>query len=111
MCHLRFDLAQAGRTREAVALVARIVQRPRLARAVFTHPVSGRLPLVLVQNRSGCDDEELRDAVLAMYPYLAGYGQYHAEFALHLLGDAAALGRAHALLAGYPPLAAVEDRP
>jgi len=94
VCHLRFDLAHQGRTREALDLIGRIVKRPRLARVVFTNPVSGRLPFVLVQKRFGCEDEELRQAILAMYPYLAGYGQYHAEIALHLLGDAAAMDRA-----------------
>lgn len=93
VCHLRFDLAHQGRTREALDLIGRIVSRPRLARVVFTNPVSGRLPFVLVRKRSGCEDEELRQAILAIYPFLAGYGQYHAEIALHLLGDAAALDR------------------
>lgn len=94
VCYLRFDLTQQGRTHEALALIARIVAHPRLARAVFTDPVSGRLPFVLVQKRSACKDEELRQAILGMYPYLGGYGQYHAEIALHLLGDATALDRA-----------------
>jgi len=93
VCHLRFDLAHHGRTREALDLIERIVNRPRLAWVVFTNPVSGRLPFVLVHKCTGCDDEELRQAILAMYPFLAGYGQYHAEIALHLLGDAAALDR------------------
>lgn len=90
VCHLRCDLAQQGRTHEALVLIARIVAHPRLARVVFTNPVSGRLPFVLVQKRSGCEDQDLRQAILEMYPYLAEYGQYHAEIALHLLGDATA---------------------
>jgi hypothetical protein len=106
VCHLRFELVHRGRTREALALIYRILQHPRLSRVVFTNPVSGRLPFVLVQKRSGCEDDELRQAILAMYPYLAGYGQYHAEFALYQLGDTAAAERAFALMDGYrrPPV-------
>lgn len=95
--YLRFDLAQQGRTVEAVALIDRILRYGRLSRLVFTNPVSGRLPLVLVQHRTGVEDDVLRRVVLSIHPYMAGYGQYQAEWALHLLGDAEAPARAHCL--------------
>lgn len=99
--HLRFALAQQGKTREALDLIDRILRRPRLARAVFANPVSGRLPLVLVLKRSQVTDEALRQSLLRLYPYLPGYGQYQTEFALHRLGDTGALARASTTLERY----------
>lgn len=99
--HLRFDLAQQGRTREALDLIDRLLQRPRLGRAVFANPISGRLPLVLVLKRSGVSDEALRQSLLRLIPYLPGYGQYQTELALHRLGDTGALARASAMLERY----------
>jgi hypothetical protein len=101
-------------------LIDRLLERPRLARAVFANPVSGRLPLVLVLKRSGVTDEALRQSLLRLYSFLPGYGQYQTEFALHRLGDTGALIRAADVLERYQherdpnagtPSATAQDEP
>jgi hypothetical protein len=99
--HLRFELAEPGRTREAIALIHRIVGYRRLRRLILTNPVCGRLPLVLVWKRNDETDEELRHVILSMYSHLTVYGKYMAEWALDALGDPDALGRAQRLAEQY----------
>lgn len=94
---LRFELAEQGRTREALELIARLVRRPRSARAVLAHPVSVRLPWVLMRHRQGADDAALREEILTLRSWMPGCGRCHAELALHLLGDSGAIERAAAV--------------
>jgi hypothetical protein len=96
--HLRFDLAGEGRTVEAIELIRRILRYPRLSRAIFNSPVCGRLPYALVHYRTGVDDEELREILLAIQGCMAGYGQFHVELAMYMLGDPDAMERAGAIL-------------
>jgi len=101
--HLRFDLAQQGRTRDAIALIERVVRHRRLSRLVFANPISIRLPYVLVAYRSEVTDDELREVIAAIQPFMDGYGWYHVELALKLLGDPEAAERGAALLQRYAP--------
>lgn len=98
VCYLRFDLARMGRTNEALELLRRILDHPRLARAVCSHPITGRLPWVLVQGRTEATDEQLRSAIRQLQPHLPLYGQAQCEYAYHMLGDLDAPKRIQALL-------------